>query len=82
MWTIYSMVELLQGLIVLDLLINLFFHLVQLRRYCIDEVLESLTVLVNRFSDLDRVIRESERTQRQLHESFRKYIEEDDDHEE
>lgn len=59
----------------IDLLLNFFFHLIQLKRYCSDEVFNGINNLINRVDGLKRTIKENEESERfnliQLHETIK-----------
>lgn len=63
-----------QGLVIIsaaDLLLNFFFHLVQFKRYCNNEIRHALNNLIHRLDGLDRKVSETQRdVQEELHQSI------------
>lgn len=64
-------VEVLLIVSALDLIINFFFHLVQFKRYCDNEVRTAVDFLIHRVDNLDRAVVQSQRdVQTELHDSI------------
>lgn len=61
----------LESIIIGDLLINFFFHIIQLRRYCCQQ--DALRNLGDRFGSVEHKLNNVERSTKRLHEtvSFR-----------
>lgn len=81
------MVNLVNVLVIVgavDLIINCFFHLIQLKRYCQDEIRTSIINLADRIERMHREFTKGQRdAQAELHDSFqfikRKFSEEECD---